>query len=271
VDTTLDGVRNRSLLSLWAWFVAHPSAEAVKSAQDELRPLLRAALPIFDRLDISGDAKKVSATFPAGRFAISDAALDFDLNGPGAPGSLTEKVSVNGIDLSVETMPSWARSLVPRDVAMEMNVSGYALATAMETIIANFDLRATPGLKPELVASLRDELLPSGTLLIRATSVRLASDLYEVTMDGQIKAGPGAKPTGSMVVRAKGLDAVQDVLAEAGKTDRAAQSSMIALATAQGLAKVGADGVSTWEIILGEDGQVTVNGHSLKRPAAQPQ
>lgn len=268
---TLDGARNRALLNLWAWFVVHPSADAVKSAQDELRPLLRAALPIFDRMDISGDAKKVSASFPAGRFAIDNSALGFDLNGPGAPGSLTVKLSANGIDLSVDAMASWVRSLVPRDIAMEVNVSGYDLAKAMETIVANVDLGATPPLKPEVEASLRGDVLPSGTVLVRAVGVRLASDLYEVSMDGQIKAGPGVKPTGSMVMRAKGLEAVQGILAEAAKTDHTAQSSMIALATAEGFATVAADGGSTWEIVLGEDGQVTVNGHSLGAPTAQPQ
>ena len=178
---------------------------------------------------------------------------------------MTVKLSANGIDLSVDAMASWVRSLVPRDIAMEVNVSGYDLAKAMETIVANVDLGATPPLKPEVKASFRGDVLPSGTVLVRAVGVRLASDLYEVSMDGQIKAGPGVKPTGSMVMRAKGLEAVQGILAEAAKTDHAAQSLMIALATAEGFATVAADGGSTWEIVLGEDGQVTVNGISSAR------
>jgi hypothetical protein len=262
-DVALESIRNRGILDLWAFAVAHPSKNAIRDSQVELKNLIRAALPLFDRIDGKADIKSISVTSPIGKVSVGAASVGLAMNGAVENGSFGEEIAATGIELPDGLLPPWAKDLSPRDVSLGVDVEGFDLARSAETIISALNLEFDPPLKPDVGGAALAKLLPRGALDVKLNGIRVANAAYEVTVDGALKVSPGAAPSGSGTVRAKGLDAVQKALAEGAKTDKNAANAVGALALARALAKAGPDGTSTWEIVMSPEGQLTVNGAPL--------
>ncbi len=263
VDAALNGMRNRALLDLWAFIVAHPSKEALRDAQVDLKALIRAALPLFDRIEGAVEATAVAVNSPVGKFAVANFTAGMGLNGVTSEGAFSEKFAAKGIEIPAGLVPPWAKDLTPREAALEFAVTGFDPARAAEAVIAAANLEETPAVKQDVMASVAGKLLPQGAVDVKLSGVRVATSAYSVTLDGQLKVTPGVMPTGAITIRAKGLDAVQKILTEGAKTDPNAATAVAGLAIARGMAKPGPDGTSVWEIASTPDGKMTVNGAPL--------
>ncbi len=262
-NAQIDGMRNRAITALWAWLVAHPSKEAVVAAQRDFKELARAALPVFERATAKADLKPLSVATPVGTFSAGAATVGLTLAGAVAAGEFGESISFRDMVVPTALLPAWAKDMVPRDLDIDFNVGGFDAAAALATILDGMDLAATPPISKDVEASLEGKLLASGGVTVKIAKARVANAAYDISLDGQVRAGPAINPTGAGTVRAKGLDALQKSLTEAAKTDKNAQNALGGLAIARTLAKPGPDGTLVWEIAMGTDGQLTINGNAM--------
>ena len=60
------GLRTAPLLQIAAWLVAHPSEIEIVANQEEVRPIVRAALPVFDSIDVNATYQGNSIDAPIG-------------------------------------------------------------------------------------------------------------------------------------------------------------------------------------------------------------
>jgi len=262
-ESKFDGTRNRALMALWGWLLAHPTKEAKVAAQAEFKQIARAALPLFDKINGVGSIKSVAATTQLGVFSAQDVTIGVNLAGAVESGSFGEKIALKNFAMPAGLAPAWARDLTPRDIAFEFNVSGFNLAATANAIIDGLDFSATPPLSKEVSDSLQKKLLTSRGVDISIPDIHLANATYDISMNAKITAGPGQVPSGTGTIRAKGLDAIAQALNEAAKTDKNAMSAVGGLAMARALAKPGPDGTSVWEIAFESPGKLTVNGKAL--------
>jgi hypothetical protein len=269
-DVSFDRLHIRALLDLWAWFVAHPSFEAMREGADELKQRLRAALPLFDKFALSGAFRTIAVDSSLGRFTADRAGIGFDLNGLASRGAFTEKIAFSGLRLPGGLAPAFA-GVAPTDMAFEVTFSGYDAASAVDLVLGNLDLGAAPPLKPEIAARVFETFLPEGVLTVALKHGRIASDLAELTFEGQVKVANGRRPTGSGLITAKGLDAVASALVVAAQSDPRARKAVMGLALARGFGKPGPDGVTVWRIETAPDGRPLVNGVPLgPEPGQKP-
>ncbi len=266
----IEAIRNSALLDLWAWFVAHPSQEAIAGAQAELKPLLRSALPVFGHLDVSADVRDVAVTAMGGQhFAASEAVVGFGLNGAGQNGLLRETIALKGVALPAGLLPAWSVALTPKDVSADLSITGYDLARFAEAAIAAFNLESKPPIPANEGAGLVSKLLPDGLANMKLADFSISGAGYKISASGEANVGPGLKPLGSVTIRAMGLDAIQRAIADAAKTDKSAQQAVAMLGMARLLSKPGPDGSAQWALAMGADGKMTVNGNSLGGPAGK--
>lgn len=265
--------RNKAVLDLWAWFVAHPSREEMRKDPATFKELLRGLGPLFDRVDADGAVKDVAVKADMGwKVAIANVSGGIGLNGAGATGDFHPHFALSGLVVPTEVMPPWSASLAPKDIAFDVDVTGYDLSRVTDAAIAAIDLDKDPMIAPSASADFINRLLPTGFATANIKAISISGAGYALNVAGQIRGGAGAMPTGSLTVTLKGFDTLRAAMTEGAKTDRFAAQAMAGLGVARAMAKDGPDGTLTWEIATANDGGLTVNGAPLGggRPAARP-
>ena len=86
----------------------------------------------------------------------------------------------------------------------------------------------------------------------------ISSDIYDLTYEGAMTAGPGGMPVGKATVTMTGMDAVIAALQTAPPEVGGQMAPMLGMA--QGMAKPGDGGALIWEIDASTPGTLLVNG-----------
>jgi hypothetical protein len=263
------GLRTAPLLQIAAWLVAHPSEIEIVVNQEEVRPIVRAALPVFDSIDVNATYQGNSIDAPIGTFLASNIRSKFNVNGLVADGRVRESLSFDGIGVPPGLVPAWASQLIPTSANFDVTGSGFNLADPAALIVGAVNLKSEPILPAGMQTSLLSALLPDGTFDLTFAPAQVKSPLYELNYEGAmtIDVGPGAIPTGAGKVRLTGMDAILEALGKAPKdqTDVTIKGLMMA----RGIAKPGAVGELVWNIDAMTPGKVMVNSLDLTKLGAR--
>lgn len=268
-SVSYSGLRVQAVNDLVAWAVAHNSKQAAITGQAELKDKLRAALPVFGRISGESTMKEVNLNSIAGSFGVRQLAMAVDINGLVTDGRFREKLTFTGIRVPQELVPQWATGLVPENVMVDFNITGFNLAAPAEMIIDRLDLAQDPPLPPDFDNELLSALIPGGTVTIGLGMSEIFSALYHLTAEGSMTAGPVAAPQGKGVVKLKGLDETMAAL-QTAPPEMGMQQIAPVLLLVKGLGKQGPDGYLSWAIETTPEGSVTVNGTDISKMMAGP-
>jgi hypothetical protein len=258
------GFRSQSVLDLVAFFVAHRDKESITKDQSDLKKILSGALPVWNTMIGSTDAKNVKITSNFGEFGMASMTGTLDMNGAVKDGKLTETISVDGLSLPAGLVPAWAATMVPKTINFDVTASGFDLADPASMILASLDLSKPEGLPPEFEKTLLPAFLPTGSATFTFDKLAVANDLYDLKAKATLDVGPAAQPTGKATISLKGLDEIAKVI-KAAPPEAGLQSGNAIIVVAKGLAKTGGDGALTWDIESTPDGKILVNGTDVTR------
>lgn len=259
-DTTVSAMRTGELLGIWAWFVAHPGEAAVKADFDGMKGALRTALPFFNSVSGTGTITNLKGTTPMGGFSADKADVVFDMSGATADGKLHEKISLTGLKLPEEMMPAWVPPLLPNAVTLDFTFDSFDLAAPAQILLD--EMKPEGELSDEVNARLLQALLPDGTFNTTVAPSNVTGSIYSLSLEGAMTAGPAAPiPVGSALLKATGLDAVMTALQSA--PPEVSQQAIPVIMMARGLAKTEGTDSYSWDVQMGADGKITVNGVDL--------
>jgi hypothetical protein len=254
------GLRNSALLDLWAHLVAHHEPEDFTTRQGALKAKLAAAMPVFEAMTQKVEGKDFSLESPFVIAKAEKAAVDLDLAGLTREGRFGMAMGVTGFQAWSLFMPKWANKLMPRDFALAGHVSGYDLATPISVFLDSADFSAKKPLSDEQEAKIAALFLPRGAVEIVLDGNRLVGQLYDLSLDGRLTAGPAGNK-GAITVKARGLDKVDELLA-GPDADEQARTLAATIAFARSMADRKGDDL-VWRFDF--DGEaVSVNGKPLK-------
>jgi hypothetical protein len=258
------GIRIKDIWNLIAWFVARPNAEKIKADQEDLRKILKSALPLFEKSKVSGGLKKIVAKTQIGN--VEAAAADFlvELNGFQKDGKFREKIAVSGLKVPAGALPAWTDKLLPTDVTFDFGLSGFDAATIAALFIDKFDLNKESPIAPEHQAEFLRALMPGGTINISFEPNLIKSPLYELTFDGAFAVSMAGMPSGKGTMRMKGFDATVQALQTAAASDPSVQQALGPLMAAKGFAKVDGDAL-IWAIESNGAGAILINGIDVSK------
>jgi hypothetical protein len=101
--------------------------------------------------------------------------------------------------------------------------------------------------------------MPNGTVALGLGPSEVIAKLFDLKLEGSMKAGPVAPPSGQATVKLKGLDEVMAAL-QSAPPEMGVQQIAPMIIVAKGMAKNEADGTLTWNIESTPTGGVLVNG-----------
>ena len=260
LDAHIDRLPALRLLDLWSFFVAHPNRDAVMASQDELRGLLRAALPLMGGLTEGASAESLVVTTSLGEFSARTFASSLALADLSGAGTVTAALAIDGLVAPSLDLPPWSVGFVPTMIELKPTIIGLHVDEAAKAAVDDFDLKSD-GFTSEQRDRIVETLWPGDGRVVLAPS-RLASGLLDLRLEGEARIG--AQLSGHLSVVATGLDkAIATVQAAAGLDPTAAQV-LTGLVTAKNLAKPNDAGGLTWLIEATGNNSVTVNGVPLQ-------
>ncbi|MDX8482159.1 hypothetical protein RFN28_27420 [Mesorhizobium sp. VK24D] len=262
VDANGKGVRTKPLLDLLAFAVANEDEAKLKANQAELKSLMLAALPIWERIDGTYGFKDFEVESPVGKFGAKQFSTAFGMDGVSQNGKVDYAIKASGLTIPQQTLPGWSIALLPTDVDLNFGGANIDLDTMAKKAIEAFDLNKNPPLSDEFGDALVADFLAKTPKFVLGHSTVKNGDI-EVAMEGEMTF-PGKKPDATMTVDVAGYDKIVQALQEGAKSDeQMAQAFPFALAV-KGFGKALPDGRLEWVIDAKADGSVTVNGAMLK-------
>lgn len=260
-DLHLDAVRLKNLLDIWAFFVAHPTRDSITASQDELRGLLRSALPVLGGLKQSGAIDGFSLVTQLGPFSARKLAGSLDLSDLAAAGKAALGLTLDGLSVPSTDLPPWSVGLIPTVVDLKPTVVGFHFDDAAKEAVEDFDLKQD-GFTPAQREKIAHIAWPGDGGRVTLAPSRITSGLLDLRLDGE--ATIRTVPTGRLTVTGSGIDTAISTLQSAAGTDETAAQMLAQFVAAKNLAKPNPDGSFTWIIEATSPGPLTVNGVPLK-------
>lgn len=269
-STVLEHERITAIGELWRFLVGHPSKAALVAAQPDLKSKLKAVLPLADALTGSVVLSKMTVGTALGSFALDDLSEAFRAGGADNAGREAFTLRFAGLSLPEGLVPPWATALVPTSLELSQSVGPVDVTPALLTLIDAMDLGAAKPLSDAQQAAFANAFSGQDmTVSIKPSS--LATPTLALELEGEVRLAK-PMPTGTMTIRATGLDKTIEAVQTAALGDPVAMQAVTMLVAAKGLGKAeGADSYA-WHIVAGPGGELTVNGVLLSGlvPQAQP-
>lgn len=256
-DLAMNGVKIHDILAAIAWGMARPAGDLTKDQEAEIRSMVALAMPGVTTMKATLSAKDVSLAGPFGTLTATDFGMVMDANGFVSDGRVHQAITLQGLSVPAELVPSWAANLLPTEVSFGVTATGFDLDAPVRAVLASETAVIET---PEFKQRMGQLFMPSGTVHLTFDGAKLSNSLYDVAIDGQMDVGPGLDPVGTAVVSASGLDKVQGELSKA-PPEVAGQMAM-PLAMAMGMAR-NEGGRLVWQIDASNPGALLINGINL--------
>jgi hypothetical protein len=268
-DTDISSFQNREILALVAFFVERANAKDITGKQAELKTLLRAALPLWNRLRGGYTISDVSVGTPFGPFGAASFGTKMITDGIGKSGSLDYSFDLEGLAMPLGIAPDWATPLLPTDVSLKFGVRQLDSEGPARQLIDAFDLSATPPVPDAVGERIAADFMANPPHVVMERSVVRNKDI-EVAVFGETHF-PQGKPEVTATVEVAGYDKAVAALQAAATANPDAQTAFTIALAAKGFAKTQPDGRQVWAIELKPDGSLLINGSMLKGPDPAPE
>ncbi len=261
-ETTNKGIKIKALLDVAAFFVAHPSKELIVQDQAALKEKLLAALPFFGSTVGGYYFDNVVVDTSMGKFGIEKIGVGVNMNGAVKEGRFAETFTVAGLKLPDGLpLPPWSKGLIPTSVNIGFDVSDFDLESPARKFITEMDISKAEPVPPGSEMAYLAAVAPKNSIKVTIAPSLIAADLFTLNYEGVTTVNFAGLPAVTAKISMKGMEAVIAQLQQAA-TDPTAQQAMAGLFAAKGIGKADGD-MTVWDIVMGADGKVLVNGTDL--------
>lgn len=272
VDSTakLSDGRTRAITDLYALAIRH-AGDLERDAKGtlagpfgaELKGALRAALPLWNALEGQASARDLKLTSPYGELAMGEVEQAMRATGIDTAAGFDIDTSIRGIEAASPLIPSWAASLLPREMEIGFAMSGVDLATPAAMALSEVDFAAEEPLSPKARERLA-ATFASSDIRTRLKPSRIVAEDFDVAFSGEFTFDD-AQPAAEIAVEAGGLDKAIATLQQAAATQPELNQAVGMLQIVKGFGRPKGERME-WIVAAAADGSVTINGTMVKGP-----
>jgi hypothetical protein len=266
IDVNLDGARYKSFQDL-TFFVLDNMHKKQLDAPDaaRLKDLLRASMPVFDNLTETIKAKNFTVGTDKGTFGAESVAYKIDMNGIAHSTRVGFGFDVEKPKPPAGVLPAAFEGAVPERASFKAAVTNLDLAGAVTYLIDHADFTKPQPLTDEQNKEIGRIILPNGTMTVEFEDVSAVSPIYDVHLTGKMMVYPEEKDRHSadVTITMRNFDKTVAYLQQNAATVPQFGQAAFGLLMMKGLARDAGDGAQAWDLTVGEDGKVLINGRPL--------
>lgn len=259
------GVRNREILDLWAFFIAHVGENTLKDTeQSELKTKLLAALPLWNKLSGAYHLADLGVETPLGPFTANKISQELNFDGVSKNGDYHYALRTNGLKYPALPIPEWSVPFLPTDVELAFGTKGVDLDTIAKAAIADMDLNREKPFSDEFEANTAAAFMVNPPKVVIDRSVIRTADT-ELTVEGEISF-VAMKPESRTTWEMAGFDAALDRLTKASEQEPEIKDYILFAKLARDFGTQLPNGHIQWVVDQKADGSVNINGNPVKGP-----
>ena len=261
----------RQVRDLVRFVFEHIKAKTLsRKGSDRFETLARNALPVFATFQENVAATNLSVATENGQGQVRK--LDYSLKTNGVVNAARIDFGLNAEDISLNSalVPDTFAPLVPQAASLQVDVPNMNFADAMDVML-HADFSRSPPLTKEQSDRLGSLIFPEDKLVVELGKLQAKSPVYDIDVSGKMTAD--IRRRGNYTLQATILvgdyDKAIAFIQDAAKTNPKLTQVSFGMLMAKGFAKTDPDGRQRWEVAVGGDGTVTVNGQVMKTAGAQ--
>ena len=258
------GVRTKSLLDLLAFGIANADYERVKANQAELKSLLLAALPFWDRMGGTYALSDLQVITPVGilRGRKFDNAVSMD--GLRQDGKLSFGFQVSDMAVVSFFLPGWSSTLIPTKLDLNLTATNLNLDDPARKLIGAFDLNQTPPVPANVEDEIAMAFKANPPKVVFSRSV-IANANVEVVAEGEMSFADGNSIV-NMTFDATGYEKMLGILEAAAPSDPRVTEILPMVQFLRDQATTMPGGHLQWKLSTSADGTIMLNNYQWKSP-----
>lgn len=266
IDVSMDGARYKTVQDLVFLILDNidkPLLDPPEIAR--LKQLLRDSLPVFDNLKETIHASNVTIGTDKGNFGADGLVYNIDMNGIAHSTRVGFGIDIDKPRLPAGVVPAAFESAVPEHATFKMAVANLDLAGAVTYMLDHGDFSKKEPFTPEQNAELGRIVLPDGMMTFELEDVSAVSPIYDVRLTGtmQVHIEDKDRRKADLTLTMRKFDETVAYLQKNAAIVPEFGQASFGLLMMKGLARDAGDGAQAWDVTVGEDGKVLINGRPL--------
>lgn len=265
---SMKGVPTKELRDLARFIFEHIKAKKLsKKGNETFQQLARAALPLFASFDETVTYSNSSFVMDKGKADLGKLIYSVKMNGLTKQSNIGFGMSAEDIKLDSDAIPASYAALVPTKVVVEAGVPDMNFADAADIVLST-DFSDSKALSPDMGKRLGDAVFPNHKMKVEVPEISAVSSVYDIAASGKIEVDLQNSKHFALEasILARDYDKTIAFIQNAAKTDPQLNQLSFGMMMAKGFAKTDPDGRQRWDITMGDNGAVTVNGQVLSSP-----
>mgnify|MGYP001616919955 CR=1 FL=1 len=266
IDVAMDGARYKIFQDLVFFVLDNMNKQELAPADAaRLKELLRASLPVFDNLTETIKASNVTVGTDQGTFGADTVTYNLDMSGIAHATRFGFGFGVENPKPPAGLLPAEYAEALPQRANFKAAVTDLDLAGAVNYLIDHADFTKKEPLTDEQSKEIGRIILPGGAMVVKFEDVSAVSPIYDVQLSGTMTVYPEETNRHSADVTITMRDFDKTVAYLQKNTAKVPQFGQAAfgLLMMKGLARDGGGGAQIWDLTVGEDGKVLINGQPL--------
>ena len=266
IDVSMDGARYKVLQDLVFFVLDNMHKEKLEAADAaRLKDLLRTALPVFDNLTETIKASNVTVGTEQGTFGADAVTYNLALNGIANSTRFGFGFGVEKPKPPAGVLPTVYEAALPERATFKAAVADLNLAGAVNYLIEHADFTKTEPLTEEQNKEIGRIIMPDGAMTVEFEDVSASSQIYDVHLAGKMTVYPEQQDRRSadITITMRNFDKTVAYLQQNAATVPELGQASFGLLMMKGLARDAGDGAQAWDLTVGEDGKVLINGRPL--------
>lgn len=265
IDVRMDGARYKAMQDLVFFALDNMKKDGLDAARAaRLKDMLRAVLPVVDNMAETIRLSNVTIGTPQGAFSADTITYDYAQSGIVDATRLSFGFNVEKPRLSTEAVPAAIKDLLPDRMALKGRAD-FNFAGVINYFIEHADFTKPKALTDEQLREIDKIMYPDGAMTVQYDEISAVSAIYDLHIAGKMKLynGDEKRQSTDMTLTMRNFDKTVAYLQQNAATVPEFGQAAFGLLMMKGLARDAGGGAQAWDVTVGEDGKVLINGRPL--------
>ena len=266
IDVSMDGARYKVMQDLVFFVLDNMHKDKLEPAEArQFMDLLQACLPVFDNLTETIKATNVAVGTQQGTFGADAVTYDIAMNGIAHSTRFGFGFGVEKPKLPAGLLPAAYEGVLPERATVKLAIADLDLAGVVDYLAEHADFTKAEPLTEEQNKELGRIVLPGGAMTVEFEDVSAVSPAYDVHLAGRMTVYPDDKERRSadVTITMRDFDRTIAYLQQNAAAVPEFGQASFGLLMMKGLARDAGNGAQAWDLTVGEDGKVLINGRPL--------